>query len=1104
MLATKVLTNDPALSPEATVIGVVYAVRPMVRAACTGAITSATSVCDTNGFGVYNETCAVGTVCLPGTANNGGCGSSSTCIGQSYNIARSGDGNRIEILGDRFGYDPTKLSVRLYNSDSSSQLSLTNVVWASDSLLVVDTPSTAAFPVGSMHATVIHSTNGASGNPANNPMHIGSVESALAQNPQLEPAALKLNSSSSVLDLQGSHFGTVASDLRVYLTPSNLATGVHNLSMVSGNVMPSAAVAATGFTAQIIGLENSLAGRLFAVVARQGVKSDSAQVATVAAKGPWIQHSDFLVAHSSAGNWIEIRGGNFGWDVNKLTVQFTPTLTLSSPALISTMCNDTALVVHVQDTSAVALFGPLLATVSHQLHGSSGSATRIGSITTSRTPGAGATLTSVQIPILSQSSELVISGTNFGVASDSASHVRVYFTPIASPRVLGTVKPLQFSATSFTVALQGLDDLQQGLLYAQVSIMGVVSSAAVVANVTAVRPVLTIGSFQIAQSSIGSVIEIHGHRFGQDTSALSINFIPALGACSVLRIVDISPNPIDHLKNPAHQRIDVTCTNVLNAPQGPVSSVVLHTTYGDSGSPVVVGSVAPTITTPSLNSALNLRSAPSKLATFNLDMNGQSFGSSSTDVRVYLKPASGRHLEAQVSSVTSTTISITVGSLWGMTDGHVGILQAQVTVKGVPSAWVNVAQIIPVAPSLTSSHFKVSRFPNSSVIELKGARFGVDKAQISVTLEPSLGTITIQECRNNLIVVEVNGDTRSSAIAVPSELKATVAHSIRGSWPMVSNWPGSFISAIGASQWTDSYDLSPVHVGELVELHPAPIITASPQSIISTENKLTINGRNFGASVEDLRVYLHASNGISPTATVEEVSDNIIVVVLHGLSDANVGLLNADVTVLGRTSSTSAVGDVILAAPLVGAICKAITGSSSTCDSNGNGVYTDVCAIGMLCNPTASSPCGSASYCVGRNFQISKSLAGNRIEIRGRNFGEDKSKVTVTLTPAVALTLVSCTANLIVCDIANTSMLSISPGQIFAKVVHSQHGSGNINISGTVGEIVIANTPAQIGLVVSSITSPVVTAAATSLRTSKLSFNIHGQNFGYVHACPGL
>ena len=82
------------------------------------------------------------------------------------------------------GNDQSKLSVSISSPESYLTLPV-EVMWSSDTMIIGQTPSTLNFPVGSMHATVVHAINGESGNPRGTAMHIGTMSSANADPPAL-------------------------------------------------------------------------------------------------------------------------------------------------------------------------------------------------------------------------------------------------------------------------------------------------------------------------------------------------------------------------------------------------------------------------------------------------------------------------------------------------------------------------------------------------------------------------------------------------------------------------------------------------------------------------------------------------------------------------------------------------------------------------------------------------------------------------------------------------------------------------------------------------------------------------------------------------------
>ena len=97
----------------------------------------------------------------------------------------------------------------------------------------------------------------------------------------------------------------------------------------------------------------------------------------------------------------------------------------------------------------------------------------------------------------------------------------------------------------------------------------------------------------------------------------------------------------------------------------------------------------------------------------------------------------------------------------------------------------------------------------------------------------------------------------------------------------------------------------PVKIGKLVDPVRTPVINTSNAilSVIATE--LVIVGTNFGQSSNAVRVYLIPTFGPAPVATVITCSDSQLIIRIHGLVSANVGALNAIVTVADPPCASS-------------------------------------------------------------------------------------------------------------------------------------------------------------------------------------------------------
>ena len=228
---------------------------------------------------------------------------------------------------------------------------------------------------------------------------------------------------------------------------------------------------------------------------------------------------------------------------------------------------------------------------------------------------------------------------------------------------------------------------------------------------------------------------------------------------------------------------------------------------------------------------------------------GSNFGSDPADVRVYLSPAAGTIVLAEVDTslgaFSSTGFTV---RLSGLTDLNAGTLSAVVAVKGVKSASTTVATVVAVMPTVTAATFKVARSSGGNLVEIVGTQFRTDRSAISVVFIPELPDAKVVACTDTRMVVSV-GDT--SAVALGS-LEAVVTHSTYGS----SHFGGA------------------VQVGTVEAAITTPFVQPSSALFPSSGGDLAIDGSGFGTVAADIRVYLMTPSGVYISPAPSQVTQS--------------------------------------------------------------------------------------------------------------------------------------------------------------------------------------------------------------------------------------
>jgi len=211
----------------------------------------------------------------------------------SYKVAQAAY-SRIEILGKHFGSDCSDLTVTFKPSVAST------VATCNDTHLVLDTIATSSLPIGDLEAVVTRS-GGAS--QAGAFVKIGKISASISA-PAVTASVAPASFMETRLTVSGSNFGTAAEDVRVYLFP-------HGGPQPTANIL---AMADTKLVLAVRGLSERNAGKIRAVVTRQGVTSAIAAVATLEEIIPEVALVGPLHSPIEGGSVVTISGKNFQYD----------------------------------------------------------------------------------------------------------------------------------------------------------------------------------------------------------------------------------------------------------------------------------------------------------------------------------------------------------------------------------------------------------------------------------------------------------------------------------------------------------------------------------------------------------------------------------------------------------------------------------------------------------------------------------------------------------------------------------------------------------------------------------------------------------------------
>ena len=259
-----------------------------------------------------------------------------------------------------------------------------------------------------------------------------------------------------------------------------------------------------------------------------------------------------------------------------------------------------------------------------------------------------------------------------------------------------------------------------------------------------------------------------------------------------------------------------------------------------------------------------------------------------TQLPQLLYPCSHSYCQTRRLLLTrNPTLTLTLNlnaTLTGLSDANAGALFAIATVKGTPSAEVQIATVTQSQPSITSSTKNVARSRAGNRIEVAGSRFGTNTKKLSVSTTPAVA-VTVWACTDTSLILDL---ADSSTLALGA-LLAVVTHSSAGS-------SGS------------------VQIGTISAAIATPGVTPDLSSIDGSATAITLSGMNFGSSVADTKIYLEGHPLI--TGSVSAVSPSSLTFGVSGMSDSNAGVLHAVVAVTGVQSEWVPIALIAAAAPI--------------------------------------------------------------------------------------------------------------------------------------------------------------------------------------------
>ena len=996
---------------QASQISTIIPVKPVIGAQCEAISNDASSICDSNGDGIYEDPCIVGALCA-GSPSGFVTSTSSYPPGDGILVAsnRETGGEALFKWSESTVYRHWGQSFTIPAGSSVAVESLTLYISAQVALQASFDLCTITF-VSMASATAVTTGSGIATLEGRMPNFVAGNQfltfkfaSALNLLPGSYAFLIEFNEwrVSQVLQLaRSSSAGAYADGLALYKDSADGAVWK----------APPGALGDLGFYLR----GENLAGPTNGGCGSAGVCASLKPMAI-----------------STNGNRIEIAGFRFGTDASALTVTFTPAISYTSVIY----ARDNLMIVDTGSTSSLSVSSVVHASVFRKNHGTS---TSVAVATVSAALSALPTLIVSNSSIAHYALSLTLAGTNLG---SQLTDVKVYFLASAGVNPLarvtqvagGSTLSLLFGHDNLNMVVAALNGQNDGVLRAVVTVQGVKSAITQVGIVTMLSPIVTPKSFALAKSSAGTIIEIQGSQFRGVTNDITVRLIPDL-------VLGNSGHPTYCTDSLMTLEIPDTSSSLWS---GGIYANVSHIIHGQFGAFIQVAKLfeAQKMHTVQQN-LIGLGSSAHQLYIY-----GSFFGYPLSEVRVYFHTETGAAQQSGVlASVSNVLPSQTCRNLGLRSGGGPQVYGWEKRGSGYvwfpfnAGTWGSTLTSL-VACTETDTSFqistnavpdsKVGKFPMSADTTGNGLADNPNSIleqniQLTIPKYPKAKAFNQNSViykRDELplgpIGVALNGvpfyspyNTAGQDTADPTSPVYKVNDLCNGQVDTQGQYQYHSIHQGSNCLGVDSAGRHSLKLGYALDGFPiyGPF---SDGGIIPIDLDIC-NGR-----IHPTLGYVYHVTGDKPPYILgcfhgEICQDNAcpvgssaalsnstkIVTTITGLSDAHRGVLNAIVTIRGVKSSQTQVATVLPVQPIVGSTCAAITSPSSSCDVDGDGVYSELCALDVLCDPSSGNNggCGVADSCKGSLFKVAKSLGGNRVEIHGKRFGASKQLlVTESLT----------------------------------------------------------------------------------------------------------
>ena len=696
----KVVVSIRGKSSNSTVVGTIIPLRPAIITSCQSVSGDAGSICSTNDNGLYADACTVGAWCLNWLPNNGGCGSSGVCAGNSFKIARSLHGNRIEIIGKRFGNDLSAIQVQIQSHEQMADI-------------FVRMPNSCIVSAG---------------------------EWADLSLSQCESRCISVG---CTYIARPSGVGDTASTWCKYTMIRAIPTGPCNYyvwqkdnttttakivncsdSVIIADIADTSSLPLTYLSARVVHSTNGMSGNPLGEFQRIGLVTAAVQPVYLS------QRLSPLTNLSQVD--LNLFGTGFGSDSNDIRVYITTTAgSFITPSQITTPIDSMRYKTKNVDLPA----GP-------------------NQISTN----AGTTLTDCLALCVSQAGCIfAVFGYDTGKRCDTfQSDTGLSTYSLATGSTVVYTKSMQ----TIVASLVGITGVDSGYVTAAVGVRGVTSANVLVADL--MTPTVREAHFKIVNGAGNRMIEITGDHFGFTVEDIIITFTPTLNGVTVLQCVG---NKI------------VVSAAVPNTLYGELTATVERQLHGDSGPPVKVAYIHTPITSEPTAAASSAYIYSNQEF---ITIQGTNFGDFVEDLRVYLVPANGGKVGADVVAFASTNLTIRVQAL---DDDNHGNLTAFVTVRGNPSpSYVDsssegtvIGNVVTVRPNATSSSFSIAQ-SSPNTFELYGERLNYVAANMMIQFHPEIGNFQIEHCEAARVIVAAD----STSSLPTGSLQAVMTHTTNG------------------------------------------------------------------------------------------------------------------------------------------------------------------------------------------------------------------------------------------------------------------------------------------------------------------------------------